>query len=77
MQRIISTVYNLHTSEGPMQAAWGIGEDRRAVVCLPARRVRVEMEESRTAFLGTLGERAASVGGDMSKREERRKGARL
>jgi hypothetical protein len=54
-----------------------MGEDRRAEVCLPARRVRVEMEESRTAFLGTLGERAASVGRDMSKRVESRKGVRL
>ncbi len=37
-----------------MHCACGIGEERRAVVCLPARKVRVEILERRTAFLGTL-----------------------
>ena len=54
-----------------MHAACGMGVDRRADVCLPARRVRVEIEESKTAFFGTLGERAASVSEDLRRREER------
>jgi hypothetical protein len=60
-----------------MHAACGIGEDRRADVCLPARRVRLEIEERRTAFFGILVERAASVSEDVSSREERTRISRL
>jgi hypothetical protein len=69
---MVSTVYNLHISGGPMHAACGIGEERRADVCLPARRVRLEIEERRTAFFGTFDERAASVNDDVSSREGRK-----
>lgn len=61
MQRIVSTVYSLHISGGPIHAACGIGDDRRADVCLPVRSVRLEIEERRTAFFGILEERAASM----------------
>jgi hypothetical protein len=54
-----------------MHTACGIGEDRRADVCLPARRVRLEIEERRTAFFGKLEERVASVRDDVSSREEK------
>jgi hypothetical protein len=60
-----------------MHAACSIGEDRRADVCLPARRVRLEIEERRTAFFGTLEERAASASEDVSSREERTRISRL
>ena len=74
---MVSIVYNLHISGGPTHTACGIGEDRRADVCLPARRVRLEIEERSTAFFGALGERAASVDDVMISREESRSFARL
>jgi hypothetical protein len=74
---MVSTVYNLHISGGPMHAACGIGEDRRADVCLPARSVRLEIDERRTAFFGVLEERAASVFEGVSRREDNARVARL
>ena len=76
MQRMVSTVYKLHISGGPTQTACGIGDDRRADVCLPARRVRVLMEDSRTAFFGIFGARAASVVEDENRRNEKKKASR-
>src|SRR2546423_15412890 len=67
---MVSTVYNLHISRGPMHAACGIGEDRRADVCLAARSVRLETEERSTAFFGICEERAASLTKGASKRED-------
>lgn len=37
-----------------MHCNWGAGGTRRDVVDLPDRRVRLEILERRTAFLGTL-----------------------
>ena len=73
---MVSTAYNLQISGGPVHTACGIGEDRRAEVCLPARRVRLEIEDSRTAFFGTLGGRAASAVEDVNSKNERRKASK-
>ena len=59
-----------------MHTACGIGEDRRAEVCLPARRVRLEIEDSKTAFFGTLGGRAASALVDVTSKNESRKASK-
>jgi len=60
-----------------MHAACGIGEDRRADVCLPARSVRLEIEERRTAFFGICEERAASLIKGVRKRENSARAAAL
>jgi hypothetical protein len=55
-----------------MHVTCAIGDDRRADVCLPARSVRLEIEERRTACFGILEERAASMIEVVSKEDNAR-----